>query len=183
MLQKTFRADLVHACLPTPACCFEYLLDVRSAGLTTPSHTAEGIAGMQGGLTASCCAHAQVTDAGLATIAHHWRLVSLDLSGCVQLTPEGLQHLKGAYLLEGTVMEMRSCPGAGPALPGTLTNVLPIIIAVRDSHRGADCCRSQSCTSCRVRCSVRGSYGGSWLGRGEQRHLFWRAQASRTCGS
>ena len=49
-------------------------------------------------LTMAWCMHAQVTDAGLAHIAHHWRLVSLDLSGCVQLTPEGLQHLKGAAL-------------------------------------------------------------------------------------
>lgn len=28
-------------------------------------------------------------------LAHHWRLITLDLSNCVLLTNDGLQHVKG----------------------------------------------------------------------------------------
>ena len=40
----------------------------------------------------------QITDVGLTHIAHHWRLVDLNLSHCMQLTDDGLQLLKGGLL-------------------------------------------------------------------------------------
>lgn len=40
----------------------------------------------------------QVGDDALVHLAHHWRLITLDLSNCVLLSNDGLQHVKGMPL-------------------------------------------------------------------------------------
>ena len=41
----------------------------------------------------------QITDAGLRHLAPHFRLTHLDLSYCLQLTDDGLDHIRGEHLL------------------------------------------------------------------------------------
>ena len=49
----------------------------------------------------------QITDAGLRHLAPHFRLTHLDLSYCLQLTDDGLDHIRGERILSARSFELR----------------------------------------------------------------------------
>ncbi|KAK9917700.1 hypothetical protein WJX75_007317 [Coccomyxa subellipsoidea] len=53
----------------------------------------------------SLAACSEISDIGVGHLAHHWRLIRLDLSHCPLITNDGLQHVKGLTNLRDLSLE------------------------------------------------------------------------------